>query len=145
MRVQRPGSPPVAQPGIARLADLAGDMREAGLDVRLHVDEIGSVPAAVDLSAYRIVQEALTNALKHAGPGTSASVDVRRSPAAVEVVVVDDGVHRPNGSGNGRTAANGTGHGIVGMRERVALAGGELRTGPRADAAGWEVRAWFPA
>ena len=133
------GAGPDGQPGIARLADLAADMRDAGLAVQLRVDEVGAVPAAVDLSAYRIVQEALTNALKHAGPGTMASVDVRRTSGAVEVVVLDDGA--PPGAR--RTA--GSGNGLVGMRERVALTGGELRTGPRADAHGWEVRAWFPA
>ena len=140
----RPVSSP--QPGIARLGELVTDMNEAGLRVALHADEVGAVPPLVDLSTFRIVQEALTNTLKHAGPGTSVEVRLCRRDAAIEVIVEDDGAARlpagTNGSGNG--SGNGTGNGIIGMRERVGLSGGELRIGPRAHRQGWEVRAWIP-
>ena len=129
------------QPGVARLPELVGDMNQAGLVVDLvadPVDAIGALPSAVDLSAYRIVQEALTNTLKHAGPGTRVDVRLRRSDAALEVIVEDDGAM------SGQHTGDGTGNGIIGMRERVALSGGELRTGPRLHGRGWEVRAWFP-
>ena len=97
-----------------------------------------ALPAGVELSAYRIVQEALTNSLKHAGRGASAKVAVRRTASALELSVVDDG------AGAGHTAESSSpGHGLVGMQERVNLLGGELRAGRRA-AGGFEVRAWFP-
>jgi signal transduction histidine kinase len=92
------------------------------------------LPPGVDLSAYRIVQEALTNALKHAGPAR-ARVVVRYAADAVELEVSDDGP--------GATDAPGTGHGLVGMRERVALYGGDLQAGRRGDG-GWALRARLP-
>jgi signal transduction histidine kinase len=94
------------------------------------------LPAGVDLCAYRVVQEGLTNALKHAGPA-HAQVLLRYNPDALEVQVSDDGhgATEPNG--------DGAGHGLIGMRERVGLYGGELRTGPR-DAGGFEIRAHIP-
>jgi signal transduction histidine kinase len=91
------------------------------------------------VSAYRILQEALTNSLKHAGPA-SASVVVRYRDDAVELRVVDDGAATDAVATNGDAAS---GHGIVGMRERVALCGGELRVGPR-PTGGYEVRALLP-
>jgi signal transduction histidine kinase len=110
------------QPGLGQLEALAGSMRAAGLDVSVRVEgEPVALPAGVDLSAYRIVQEALTNTLRHARAG-HASVSVRWSPAAVELEVVDDGRGAPGG-------IDGGGHGIVGMRERVALLGGTLSLG----------------
>src|SRR5690606_22893412 len=104
-----------------------------------------------ELSAFRIVQEALTNTLKHGGAGVSAVVAVRRGPSALELSVLDDGVGErqpvPAGAGGGGGAGEaggaGQGLGLVGMRERVALHGGELRTGRR-PGGGYEVRAWFP-
>jgi signal transduction histidine kinase len=92
-----------------------------------------SLPAALDFTAYRITQEALTNALKHAGPAR-AQLTLRYEPTAVEIEVRDDGV----GSGNG----TGTGHGLIGMRERAALWGGQLDAGRTAS--GWVVRARLP-
>jgi signal transduction histidine kinase len=128
----------VPQPGVAGLESLVANMREAGLDVDLRID--GEAPAlqpGIELSVYRIVQEALTNAFKHAGPAR-AEVWVRYDDDEVLVGVSDDG----RGAAAVRTS-NGTGHGIVGMRERVALFDGELYTGPKAGG-GFEVRARIP-
>jgi signal transduction histidine kinase len=126
------------QPGLAALPVLAEQLRDAGVAVDVDLDGAasGDVPPAVALSAYRIVQEALTNTLKHAGPGSRATVEVRRSPSSLELVVADDG------AAVGGTST-GDGHGLVGMRERVRLHGGELKVG-RAATGGFEVRAWFP-
>jgi signal transduction histidine kinase len=112
------------QPGLAGLGALVDDVRQAGLPVRVRVEgEERPLPPGIDLSAYRIVQEGLTNALKHAGPA-SAEVVVRYGERELELEVRDDGRGRASG-------ANGGGHGLVGMRERVAIYGGELRAGPR--------------
>jgi signal transduction histidine kinase len=131
------GSGPFAPlPGLARLEDLVVQVQAAGLRVDLTVDgEPRELPAAVDLSAYRIVQEALTNTLKHAQAST-ASVLVRYGAGEIEVEVVDDG-RGPSANGAER------GHGIIGMRERVALFGGELRVGP-AHGRGFSVHARIP-
>lgn len=112
------------QPGLAGLDDLARQVRDAGLPVTVRVEGAPRpLPPGIDLSAYRIVQEGLTNALKHAGPAT-AEVLVRYGERELELSVSDDGRgHDP--------AANGGGHGLLGMRERVALYGGELAAGPR--------------
>jgi signal transduction histidine kinase len=110
-------------------------VRDAGLPVELAiVGDPVTLPPGVDLSAYRIVQEALTNALKHAGPAR-ARVVVRYGLDAVELEVSDDGPGAPG--------APGTGHGLVGMRERVALYGGELQAG-RGREGGWALRARLP-
>lgn len=123
------------QPGIAMLARLVQEVREAGLAVTLNLDgELPPLPPGVDLSVYRIVQEGLTNVLKHAGPA-HAWVTVQVGEGAVELVVEDDG------SGTGR--ANGAGHGLIGMRERVAVYGGDLETGPR-EGGGFRIRARLP-
>jgi signal transduction histidine kinase len=124
------------QPGLGSLGSLVDQVREAGLAVAVHVEgEQVPLPRGIDLSAYRIVQEALTNTLKHAGTA-QAEIVVRYGPSAVEVEVSDDGQGAQNG-------ANGTGHGLIGMRERVALYGGTLRTGTR-PGGGYEVRARLP-
>jgi signal transduction histidine kinase len=113
-------------PGLAGVEDLAARVREAGVPVEVTVrGERTSVPLGADLAAYRIVQEALTNVLKHAGTAT-VSVLVCHEPGAVHLEVVDDG--RGAASGN---ADGGAGHGLVGMRERAALYGGTLEAGPR--------------
>ena len=125
------------QPGVAELAALAEGVRAAGLPVRLAVDG-GHValPAAVDVSAYRIVQEALTNVLKHAGPA-HAEVTVGCANGAVVIEVTDDG------AGGAAADQPASGHGLVGMRERAAMFGGELLAGPR-PGGGFAVRARLP-
>ena len=90
----------------------------------------------MDLCAYRIVQEGLTNALKHAGPA-HAEVLLRYAPRALDVEIRDDG------GGHARANGDGAGHGLIGMRERVALYGGALDAGPR-DGGGFEIRARLP-
>ena len=122
------------QPSLAFLPDLCEQVRAAGLPVVLQVDgEPGGVPPGVDVSAYRIVQEALTNALKHAGPA-SARVSVRYLADRVEVEVADDG--------RGAAQSDG-GHGLLGMRERVAVYGGRFEAGNR-PAGGYRVRVQLP-
>jgi signal transduction histidine kinase len=123
------------QPGIATIGDLVANVRDAGLPVELTVEgEPVRVPPGVDVSAYRIVQEALTNALKHGDPA-HAWVSVRYGERDVEVAVEDDGGADVNGDGEG--------DGLLGMRERVALCGGELLTGPR-DGGGFRISARLP-
>ncbi len=124
------------QPGLAQLQALVEEMREVGLPVELTIEgQTRPLPAGVDLSAYRIVQEALTNTLKHAGPAR-ARVTVRYRTDDVELEMLDDGRRSTNGSQGG--------HGIAGMRERVRLYGGTLETGRRDDG-GFTVRARLPA
>jgi signal transduction histidine kinase len=123
-------------PGLARLEELIAQVRKAGLKVELNVEgEPHELPAGIDLSAYRIVQEALTNTLKHA-QASNATVLVKYVGDAVEVEVIDDG-RGPAVNGGER------GHGIIGMRERAAIFGGRLRTGP-APGGGFAVHAHIP-
>jgi signal transduction histidine kinase len=123
------------RPSLAYLDVLAERVREAGLPVELHVQgESKPLPPGVDLSAYRIVQEALTNTLKHAGPA-SAQVIVRYRAEEVELEISDDG----RGSVDGRE----DGHGLAGMRERAALVGGNVESGSNVGR-GYSVRAWLP-
>src|SRR5579884_2872853 len=131
------------QPSIGELGRLVTQMRDAGLDVELAVEgDAEEVPAAVDLSVYRIVQEALTNTLKHAGPA-HARVNVRYGDHHVDVEVVDDGRGAAAVAARGVGNGTGSGHGLVGMRERVALFGGEISAGPRAGG-GFAVQASLP-
>ncbi|MFL5824993.1 MAG: sensor histidine kinase [Thermoleophilaceae bacterium] len=127
-------------PGVDQLPGLAQRLRGAGLDVTLELETDGSaLSPAVDLSAYRIVQEALTNTLKHAGPQAGVLVKVGHDADAVTVEVLDDGAgHQPREP----SAADG-GHGLIGMRERAALFGGEVHAGPR-PGGGFTVRARLP-
>jgi signal transduction histidine kinase len=123
------------QPGLADLDVLIADVEEAGLPVELLVEgEPVPLPSGIDLSAYRIVQEALTNSLKHAGRAR-ATVALTYSKDVLELEVSDDG--------RGNAASNGAGHGLAGMRERVALYGGELEYGPQ-PGDGYLVRARLP-
>jgi signal transduction histidine kinase len=123
------------QPSLAELSALVTDYREAGLPVRLQViGEPMPLPSGVELSVYRIVQEALTNALKHADP-TDVTVTLAFRDGRLELEVVDDG---PPARGTATT-----GQGIVGMRERVALLGGKLEIGQR-DGGGFRVAAQLP-
>jgi signal transduction histidine kinase len=123
------------QPGLDRLDELVEQTGRAGLAVELHRSgAVRPLPAGVDLAAFRIVQEALTNALKHAGPA-STRVDVRYGPRDVELEIADDG--------RGPVARNGSGHGLIGMRERTALYGGDFEARERAGG-GFVVRARLP-
>ncbi|MFE0020025.1 sensor histidine kinase [Amycolatopsis sp. NPDC059021] len=151
------GEPRVPQPDAHALADLAERMREAGVAVTLDVEEdLGDLPAGVSLGVYRIVQESLTNTLKHAGVGASADVRVHRVGESVEVLVRDDGAGRAaelvsataSAASSQRTAKAPIrlkvpgGNGLIGMRERTNVYGGTLEVGP-ADG-GWQVRAALP-
>jgi len=125
------------QPGVAELRALADTVEDAGMQVELSVQgEERPLPASAALSVYRIVQEALTNSLRHAGPAR-ARVILRYLPDALEVRVTD------NGSGGEQQPAEHAGHGLIGMRERVALFGGELEAGPRPEG-GFAVVARIP-
>jgi signal transduction histidine kinase len=125
------------QPGIGDLSELAASVRAAGLPVHLVIDgDPAALPAAVDVSVYRIVQEALTNVLKHAGPAR-AEVTIGCAADTVTVEVTDNGMAEP-----GREAPAG-GHGLAGMRERAAVFGGELAAGPR-PGGGFAVHARLP-
>lgn len=122
------------QPSLRHVGSLIEQAQQAGLPVTIEVEGTpGSVPPGVDLSAYRIIQEALTNTIKHAGPA-QARVLVRYEPDSIEVQVSD------TGSGAGTSAV---GHGLIGMRESVALYGGTLEV-DRGEAAGFTVRARMP-
>jgi signal transduction histidine kinase len=136
---QRDGEKLQAQPGLGRLDALARQVTEAGLPVEIRVEgERVGLPSSLDLSAYRLVQEALTNSLKHAGR-TQADVTVRYRSDALELEVTD--------SGRGTAAADADGieggRGIPGMRERVAVFGGRLEVGPR-PGGGFRVWACLP-
>jgi signal transduction histidine kinase len=128
------------QPGVHDVSGLVDQLRETGLQVQLWIEgESRSLSPGVDLAAFRLVQEALTNTLKHAGPQARAWVRIQYADRQLEIEVEDDG--RGLVAGLGRAGSNG--HGLVGMRERVALYGGDLRIGPRSGG-GFEVRARFP-
>ena len=162
------------RPGTARLEDLVAEAREAGLPVSLSVSGALDLPAGLDLTVYRLVQEALTNARRHAGPASRVDVRVTRTQDRLEVEVLDDGAGAvgpdpdgapgpasepgpagrapessgpaddPAGSPDGSPGPPGPpGHGLVGMRERVASHGGTLETGPRSSG-GFRVRAVLP-
>jgi signal transduction histidine kinase len=131
------------QPGLGELPALAESVRAAGLPVRLVVDGDGAVlPPAVDVSAYRIVQEALTNVLKHAG-SAHAEVNIGYVDDSVTIEVTDDGPGLEPADPLWAVTTQ-SGRGLTGMRERVALFGGDLRAGPRPDG-GFTIRARLPA
>ena len=123
------------QPGLGALTDLVEQVRATGLEVELALEgELAELPAGVDLSAYRIVQEALTNTLKHA-QATRARVRLSRRTGELELEIADDGAGPDEGSADG--------HGLIGMKERAALLGGVLEAGPAPDG-GYAVKARFP-
>ena len=128
-------APLAPQPGIDRLDPLLASVREAGLPVVLRMEgDRRQLPAGVDVAAYRIVQEALTNALKYAG-GAPTEAIVRFLPDAIEIEVNDEGALN--------SPADGIGRGLTGMRERVAVFGGTIETGRRAGR-GYRVSAHLP-
>lgn len=123
------------QPSLADLEGLVSRMRDAGLDVELAIEgERRALPAALEVSAFRVVQEGPTNALKHAGPARVCAV-VRYGADQLEVDVADEGKGSANGSGGRR--------GLAGLRERVGVFGGRLEAGPQ-PGGGWKLRATFP-
>ncbi|RST09073.1 sensor histidine kinase [Streptomyces sp. WAC07149] len=137
LRADEPDAERHPLPGIDRLAALADQMAAAGLPTRLEVrGGHARVPASAQLTVYRMVQEALTNTLKHAPAGTRATVLVECSAGSVGVEVSDDG---PRSAAALPAAAPSSGHGIPGMRERAAAYGGTLRAGPL-PGGGWGVR-----
>ena len=124
--------------GVADLPALVERATAAGLRTDLSITgDPATVPAGAGLTVYRIVQEALTNVVRHGGPGTSAGVSVTCGSGAVDLLIVDDGAGTP------AAAAEGTGSGLLGMRERVEVFDGELDAGP-AEAGGWQVAARLP-
>jgi signal transduction histidine kinase len=130
------GEPPAA-PGLADLAALAASVRATGVRVDLDADLDGRpVPAAIGATAYRVVQEGLTNVMRHAGPGAHALARVRRVHDWLEVDVSDDGA-------GAAAPSRRPGHGLRGMSERVGAVGGELRAGP-APGGGFALRARLP-
>jgi signal transduction histidine kinase len=134
LRADDEGSDRAPQPGLAELPELVEHARAAGVPVELELDgEPRPLPASLDVTAYRIVQEALTNIRKHA-PGAATTVRVAWRADGIELSVRDRGPG-PDGHGDG--------HGLLGMRERVRIHGGRLRTGPAAGG-GFEVSAELP-
>jgi signal transduction histidine kinase len=124
-------------PGIGQLGELLQQTRATGLTVAFTVEGVpGPLPDGVALAAYRIVQESLTNTRKHAGPAASAQVTLRYCEDALVLSITDDGR-------GAATSADGAGHGMTGMRERVALYGGTLQAGPR-PGGGYQVTARLP-
>jgi signal transduction histidine kinase len=132
-----PGREP--QPGLDHVDELIDRFRAAGLELEVHVEGLPSqsLPASAGLSAYRILQEALTNCLKHA-PGSHVRIELCVNDRAVELEVTDDGSGEPVAF-----ADNSGGLGITGMRERVGMFGGELSAGP-VQGGGWKVTARLP-
>ncbi|MFI9029060.1 sensor histidine kinase [Streptomyces sp. NPDC053560] len=133
----------VPQPGVEQLADLVEQVRGAGLSVEFTVHgEERPLPSGVELTAYRIVQEALTNTRKHGGPGVGATVSIVYGEQNLELLVEDDGrgaQHELYEDGG----ADGLGHGLIGMRERVGMVGGSLDAGPR-PGGGFRISAVLP-
>src|SRR5580693_8633354 len=141
LRAVDEGAPRAPAPGLARLGDLADTAAAAGLAVQ--VEESGQrapLPADVDLAAYRIVQEALTNSARHSG-GTNAAIRIAYGEGALMIEVDDDGALRSPGRPPGQP--QGTGSGIAGMTERATALGGTLQAGPR-PGGGFTVRARLP-
>jgi len=140
-------------PGLGDLRGLVGSMRRQGVAVTLRPVELGDVPDAVSLAAYRVVQEALTNVVKHGG-GSRVTVEVGTSGGAVLVTVEDyadqatpqaeAGLPKPPGEAGQPPGEWAGGTGLAGMRERVAGFGGEVSAGPTGDHPGWRVQARIP-
>ncbi|MEU5213426.1 sensor histidine kinase [Streptomyces sp. NPDC020742] len=140
---QAEGGEYVPQPGVDQLGDLIDQVRGAGLAVDFRIDgEPRPLPSSVELTAYRIVQEALTNTRKHGGPEAGATVRLSYLDDDLELLVEDDGrgaQHELYDEGG----ADGLGHGLIGMRERVGMVGGSLNAGPR-PGGGFRINAVLP-
>ncbi len=125
------------QPSLDRLDELIEAARQSGLAVESQIIGIPEpIDAGVDVSAYRIAQEALSNAARYA-PGAHVRIEIRYGPSSLTVAVTDDG------AAEGVASEPGGGHGLVGMRERVAMVGGTLSTGPR-EGDGFTITAHLP-
>ncbi|MEU6408065.1 histidine kinase [Microbispora sp. NPDC046933] len=140
LRSSGDGDAPTSQPGLDRLDELIGQVREAGPQIELRV--IGTpmpLSSGLDLSAYRLIQEALTNVLKHAR-ASGVDITIAYGPAELSILVINDGAGPDDGAA--RRPSDG-GHGLIGMRERTEMHGGELSAGPIAGG-GYRVFARFP-
>jgi signal transduction histidine kinase len=132
-----PRSQLTPQPGAAQLPDLLERLTDSGLNAQLAVaGDARPLPPGVDLTVFRIAQEALTNTLKHAGSGVDAHVELRYLKSSVEIVVTDNGV--------GTKTSSSSGHGLIGMAERVSVFGGSIQAGARPEG-GFRVRVALPA
>ncbi|MFI9718658.1 sensor histidine kinase [Streptomyces sp. NPDC052396] len=135
-----PEAPTEPAPGLNMLGQLVDGFTRAGLEVAVRTEgPMDQLPAAVDLTAYRVIQEALTNAHKHAGAGARAEVAIRRGLLELVLMVLDDG-----GQAGAAMALPAGGHGLTGMRERVTALGGRIETGPRRDTPGFQVEVRLP-
>jgi signal transduction histidine kinase len=148
LRTGAPGHPQTQAGGLDRLPVLCDAVTAAGAPVTVEVGgEQRQAPPAMDQAAYRILQESLTNVLRHAGPTARATVSLRYEPAALAIRVTDDGGQDgPAGPASQATVGShpaGGGHGLTGMAERAAEVGGKVTAGPRAEG-GFEVVAWLP-
>ena len=130
-------------PKLVDLDPLVQGLRDAGLDITMTVAGTPPpLPASVELAVYRVVQEALTNALRYAGQGR-VLVELTYTPEYIVVFVDDDGPG-PGGNAKAKEPKDGGGHGLVGMQERIAAVGGTLTAGPRTPGPGWRVHARIP-
>jgi signal transduction histidine kinase len=158
LRTPTSGGPPTLGGGLDRLPALCDAVTAAGAPVTVEVEgEQRPLPPAVDQAAYRILQESLTNVLRHAGQAAGATVSLRYEPAALAIRVTDDGGQGPDGGGQGPDGGQGDparpagagappaggGHGLTGMAERAAAVGGTVTAGPRPEG-GFEVVARLP-
>ncbi|MBB1257978.1 sensor histidine kinase [Streptomyces alkaliterrae] len=133
----------VPQPGVEQLNDLVEQVRGTGLPVDFRIEGAPRpLPSGVELTAYRIVQEALTNTRKHGGPHVGATVRLTYGDDALTLLAEDDGRGAPD-EVHSRGGADGLGHGLIGMRERIGMVGGSLEAGPRTGG-GFRVRAELP-
>ena len=142
LRTPASSEPRTLAGGLDRLPALSEAVTAAGAPVTVEIEgERRPLPPAVDQAAYRILQESLTNVLRHAGPDARATVSLRYEPAGLAIRVTDDG-GRDGQAARARPA--GGGHGLTGMAERAAAVGGEVTATPRAEG-GFEVVARLPA
>ena len=136
----------VPQPDLGQVRSLVERVRAAGLPVELVITGARALPPGVDLAAYRVIQEALTNVIKHANQARSV-VRIEYGPSELLIDVADDGrpsSGAPGATGPGRSQPPGAGgRGLIGLRERIAIYGGDLDAGPR-PGGGWRVRARIP-
>jgi signal transduction histidine kinase len=139
------GDPTQPTPGLGQLDALISNSCGAGLPVTLYRSgQTADLPPAVDLAAYRIVQESLTNVIKHAGPAAAATVSLRYASSGLEIEVTDTGLGPGPAAMTAGEVLAGNGHGLIGMRERAASVGGSLQTGP-GPGGGYRVFATLPA